>query len=70
MDLRHFDLQAGDRLLLCTDGLYGEVGDAQIGATLATSVRPDLTPLCVASLIDRAKRAGGGDNVTVIVAAF
>jgi protein phosphatase len=70
VDLHHFDLQAGDRLLLCTDGLYGELSDAQIGAALTQCVSPDLTEMCVESLIHRAKRAGGQDNVTAIMAAF
>ena len=70
VDLHHFHLQAGDRLLLCTDGLYGELGDSQIQATLAACVNPSLTHFCVESLIHRAKRAGGRDNVTAIVASF
>lgn len=70
VELHHFELLTGDRLLLCTDGLYGELGDAQIASTLGSCVRPDLTPLCVESLIERAKRAGGQDNVTAILAMF
>ena len=70
VELNHFELQVGDRMLLCTDGLYGELGDSSIGSALAACVRPALTPLCVQSLIDRARKAGGGDNVTAVLASF
>jgi len=70
VDLHHFDLQTGDRLLLCTDGLYGELSDPQIAAALGSCMTPDLTELCVESLIHRAKKSGGQDNVTAVVASF
>jgi serine/threonine protein phosphatase PrpC len=55
---------AGDLYLLCTDGLWGSVPDAKIGAILqATS---DVEAACQL-LIDAANEAGGPDNITVLL---
>lgn len=60
---RLLDLQSGDRLLLCTDGLSDMVGDAELCAIL-TSVR---SPKKVCErLIAAAYAAGGVDNITVV----
>jgi len=60
-------LRAGDRLLLCSDGLTAVVGDAEIRALLAQH-EADLTAACGA-LVDAANAAGGPDNVTVVLLA-
>lgn len=57
------DLQPGDRLLLCTDGLSSMITDDDIAARLAGGT-PDEA---VWSLIEAANAAGGYDNVTVVV---
>jgi protein phosphatase len=62
---RHERLVAGDRLLLCSDGLTRHLGDDDLGERLARSVRP--RPLCD-ELVAAANRAGGEDNITVVVA--
>jgi PPM family protein phosphatase len=54
----------GDLLLLCSDGLYNMVPDAQILEMVLEHAEPE--PLCGA-LIRAANRAGGADNVTVVV---
>jgi protein phosphatase len=54
----------GDTVLLCSDGLTRELSDPQIAAVLSETVDAQEA---AAHLIDLAKRAGGGDNVTVIV---
>ncbi|AXL13667.1 serine/threonine-protein phosphatase [Microbacterium foliorum] len=54
----------GERLLLCSDGLSGEVGDESIRATLTMAGRPETA---AAALVRRAKQSGGRDNITVIV---
>lgn len=54
----------GERLLLCSDGLSGEVGDESIRATLTMAGRPETA---AAALVRRAKQAGGRDNISVIV---
>jgi PPM family protein phosphatase len=59
------DLRAGDRVLLCSDGLHGAVDDDHIAKIVATT--PDLTH-AAKGLIKEALRAGGPDNVTVLVA--
>ena len=63
-DLAQVPLAAGDRLLLCTDGLTNMVDDAQLAAILretagAQSAADALTTAALA--------AGGVDNVTTIV---
>ncbi len=57
------DLQDGDRLLLCSDGLNEMVPDNTI-AKILTDGPPDEVAW---KLIDQANTAGGVDNVTVIV---
>ncbi|MFW5970180.1 MAG: PP2C family protein-serine/threonine phosphatase, partial [Halofilum sp. (in: g-proteobacteria)] len=57
--------EPGDRLLLCTDGLTGELADARIAELLAAE--PD-DRHAARALVDAALAAGGHDNVTVIVA--
>ncbi|MGB8021467.1 MAG: PP2C family serine/threonine-protein phosphatase [Candidatus Nanopelagicales bacterium] len=59
------EAQAGDRYLLCTDGLSGVVTDAEIARVLA--VVPDPTA-AVTDLVELALEAGAPDNVTVVVA--
>lgn len=58
------NLEPGDRLLLCSDGLSGQVTDAQIREVLASS--PDAARVAD-RLIERSNAAGGDDNVTVVV---
>lgn len=54
----------GDRWLLCSDGLCGPVSAETIGEVLATVDDPGEA---ADQLIDLALRAGGPDNVTVVV---
>lgn len=55
---------AGDRLLLCSDGLTGCVSDADIAATLRDCTDPDEA---AAKLIDLANAGGGDDNITAVI---
>ncbi|KQU80363.1 MULTISPECIES: PP2C family serine/threonine-protein phosphatase [unclassified Rhizobacter] len=57
-------LQSGDRLLLCSDGLWGTVSDATITEQLAQNTLADAVP----ELVEQALRNGGAksDNVTVL----
>ena len=57
-------MQPGDRVLLCSDGLWGAVTDAEIAEQLATRPISDAVP----ELVERALRNAGAksDNVTVI----
>lgn len=54
----------GERLLLCSDGLHGEVDDESIRAILTLNGKPENV---AQALIDRALANGGRDNVTVVV---
>jgi len=67
VDLTYVDLCRGDRLLVCSDGLSGMVrGDEMREVLLSTR---DSLEACK-ELTERANRAGGHDNITVIVAEF
>ena len=57
------DIQIEDRILLCTDGLYGEVGMERLIAVL----REDraMTDVCD-ELVEAAKQNGGHDNITMV----
>lgn len=61
------DVHAGDRLLLCTDGLTSMVGRDRIQQILEGERDPQAA---CDRLIDAANRAGGEDNITVIVLDF
>ncbi len=63
------DLEAGDVLLLCTDGLTDGVRDAEIASVLGAVAGGEMmVEEAVEELISRANRISGRDNVTVIVA--
>jgi serine/threonine protein phosphatase PrpC len=57
-------MQAGDRVLLCSDGLWGTVSDADITQQLAQHPISEAVP----ELVEQALRSGGPkcDNVTII----
>jgi serine/threonine protein phosphatase PrpC len=57
--------RAGDVFLLCSDGLWGQVGDADIAAILAED--SDLQ-LASQRMVDMANMRGGPDNISVILA--
>jgi serine/threonine protein phosphatase PrpC len=61
------DVASGDRLLLCSDGLSGMVRTEELREVL---VRHKESLDACRELTDRANRAGGHDNITVIVAEF
>ena len=67
VDLTHQQVRRGDVLVLCSDGLSGQVSKDEI-ARIVTE-EPDLVSACK-RLIDRANENGGPDNITVIAARF
>jgi protein phosphatase len=67
VDLTFVDLRQGDTLLVCSDGLSGMVRADEMREVLLTHREP--FDACK-ELVDRANRAGGHDNITVIVAVF
>ncbi len=64
-DLYEINVEDGDRLMLCSDGLYSMVEDAEIAAVMRRVADPQR---CASTLVNGAIAAGGHDNVTVIVA--
>jgi PPM family protein phosphatase len=64
LDLSVREVTAGDRLLLCSDGLSGVVSADTLVETLGRG-EPDEA---VEALVELALRAGGPDNVTCVVA--
>ncbi|MFI8824257.1 Stp1/IreP family PP2C-type Ser/Thr phosphatase [Streptomyces sp. NPDC053431] len=64
-DLSIREVRAGDRYLVCSDGLSGVVSHQTLEETLASYQGPHET---VQELIQLALRGGGPDNITVIVA--
>ena len=67
VDTDRLQLEDGDRLLICSDGLTDLVDDATITSVLLESTRSE--DACE-RLVQRALDGGGHDNVTVIVAAY
>jgi PPM family protein phosphatase len=61
-------MQSGDRILMCSDGLWGSVSDAEIAQQLGARALPDAVP----ELVEQALRHAGAksDNVTVIAAEW
>jgi len=57
-------LQRGDRLILCSDGLWEMVEDADIRRVVEGARTPQQA---CDSLIEAANLAGGDDNISVIV---
>lgn len=66
-DLQSVQLHPGERLLLCSDGLWGMLPDAEIARLLLQ--HPEPQDACQA-LIQAANQAGGKDNITVLVINF
>lgn len=64
VDLLELDLEEGDRLLLCSDGLSGFASHEAMEQVLAGAEDADRA---AADLIELALRGGGGDNVTALV---
>jgi protein phosphatase len=58
------DPAPGDRLLLCTDGLFNELEEGEIGSVLSSVKDPNEA---AAELVRLANSRGGSDNVSVVV---
>ncbi|MCX5742826.1 MAG: protein phosphatase 2C domain-containing protein [Proteobacteria bacterium] len=64
VDVFELDIQPGDRVLLCSDGLYGYAGQDAMQYILGSGDAPEDV---ARDLVELALRGGGGDNVTTIV---
>lgn len=67
VEVQELELGKSDRLLLCSDGLSGMVGDAQIWDIVNQS--PDLQT-AVEALISVARNNGGEDNITAVLVGW
>ena len=67
VDLTHQQVRSNDTLIICSDGLSGQVRIDEIASVVREE--PDLMTVCK-RLIDRANENGGPDNITVIAARF
>ncbi|HEX4421975.1 MAG TPA: PP2C family serine/threonine-protein phosphatase [Kofleriaceae bacterium] len=64
VDSLELELRPGDRILLCSDGLYGYASAEAIQYLLGSGDAPEHV---ARDLIELAMRGGGGDNVSTIV---
>lgn len=64
VDVASEELMAGDRYVLCSDGLSGMLVDEQIQRIISAG---DDLEKCVGDLIDQANAAGGTDNITAML---
>jgi protein phosphatase len=67
VDTRYEQPRANDVYLLCSDGLSGPVSDDEMLQITTTS--PDLKT-AASRLIEQANKAGGPDNITVVLARW
>ena len=64
VDINEVELAPGDRMLLCSDGLYGYAASQAMHQLIAST---DAGADVVRDLIEAALRGGGGDNITAIL---
>lgn len=64
IDLQEFEVQPGDRLLLCSDGLTEELSAEEIGPHLKLELAGNEA---AQKLVNAAKDQGGRDNITVVI---
>jgi protein phosphatase len=68
VDLAPSQMQPGDILLLCSDGLTGMVADEEIGVVIER-VQGDVEK-AAKELVNAANAGGGEDNITVVLIKF
>ena len=67
LDTLVFEVRAGDRFLLCSDGLYRDVTDFEIETILK---RTDSSPIAAEQLIGKALAGEARDNISLVVVDF
>ena len=67
IEIQELDLEKSERLLLCSDGLSGMIGDKEIWDIAG---RTNDFQHAVESLINTAREHGGDDNITVILVGW
>ena len=66
LEARMQPIEDGDRVLVCSDGLFKDLTDEDLDRLLATGTARE----ACSSLIDEALIRGGGDNITAVVIDF
>ena len=66
-DMMEFAVAPGDRVVLCSDGLWDDLSPQTIGQTLADASSPRAA---ASDLVALANAAGGNDNSTAVVIFF
>jgi protein phosphatase len=64
VDTTELELRAGDRLMLCSDGLSSMIDDGAIAEILDGRKDP---AEAARALVEAANAAGGDDNITVVI---
>jgi protein phosphatase len=64
IDIFRVDLEGGDKVLMCSDGLWGEVEDRDMESILNTYPDPRIA---ARELVRAAHHGGGKDNVTLMI---
>ncbi|MBX2797213.1 MAG: Stp1/IreP family PP2C-type Ser/Thr phosphatase [Myxococcales bacterium] len=64
IDIFRVELEPGDRVLMCSDGLWGEVEDRDMESILNTYTDPRIASR---ELVRAAHHGGGKDNVTLMI---
>jgi protein phosphatase len=67
VEVHKVQIEDGDTVLLCSDGLTGMLHEDEIARILQAQTEPE--EACT-QLVARANEAGGKDNITVVVAQF
>lgn len=63
-DLYELNVETGDRLLLCSDGVCGMIEDSEIASIMRQAPSAQA---CADQLVEAALQAGGFDNATAVV---
>lgn len=66
IDIFRVELQSGDRVLLCSDGLWGEVEDDDMRSIMERYTDPRIA---ARELVRASHQGGGKDNVTLMIVA-
>lgn len=66
-DIYEFSVKKGDTVLLCSDGLVNMVDDEEILSVIKSAETLDAA---ANTLVSQAEKAGGTDNITVILIRF
>ena len=67
VDVFEFSVRAGDCILLCTDGLTGDLEDEDLLEILTSGASDEA---CLKTMIEEAMRKGSTDNITAMLVRF